>query len=229
MALAKNSIIPSMEIAQLLTKIVNTKFDIDVTGLCLNANNIQLGDVFVALQGAKSHGADYADQAIDKGCVAILVDSKDLECSVPTIRIDNLISHLSTLANTFYADALKVDVIGVTGTNGKTSVSHFITQLLTKLGVSTGLIGTLGITQSELPSSHTTPDILTLYRTLSNYHQKNIKVAVLEVSSHALAQDRISGLNITQAVFTNFDIIKVINRVMIILCIFGSIVKIGMA
>ena len=133
-----------MEIAQLLTKIVNTKFDIDVTGLCLNANNIQLGDVFVALQGAKSHGADYADQAIDKGCVAILVDSKDLECSVPTIRIDNLTSHLSTLANTFYADALKVDVIGVTGTNGKTSVSHFITQLLTKLGVSTGLIGTLG-------------------------------------------------------------------------------------
>ncbi|SFV77447.1 UDP-N-acetylmuramoylalanyl-D-glutamate--2,6-diaminopimelate ligase [hydrothermal vent metagenome] len=194
-----------MKITQLLTDIIDTKFDLDVSGLCLNSQQVQYGDVFVALQGAKSHGADYADQAIDKGCVAILVDSKDLECSVPTIRIDNLASHLSTLANAVYADALKVDVIGVTGTNGKTSVSHFIAQLLTKLGVSTGLIGTLGITQSELSSSHTTPDILTLYRTLSNYHQQNIKVAVLEVSSHALAQDRISGLNITQAVFTNFS------------------------
>ena len=194
-----------MEIAQLLTNIVNTKFDIQFTGLSLNASKIQPGDIFVALQGSKSHGADYADQAIDRGCVAILVDAKNLECNVPTIRIDNLSDHLPTLAKTYYSDATKVELIGVTGTNGKTSVAHFISQLLNKLGTNTGLIGTLGIDKNSQQSSNTTPDILTLYRALNEYYQHDIKTAVLEVSSHALAQNRIEGLNITQAVFTNFS------------------------
>jgi UDP-N-acetylmuramoyl-L-alanyl-D-glutamate--2,6-diaminopimelate ligase len=193
-----------MEIAQLLTNIVNTKFDIQFAGLSLNASNIHPGDVFVALQGSKSHGADYADQAIDRGCVAILVDGKDIECSVPTVRIDNLESHLESLASTFYTNAKKVDIISITGTNGKTSVAYFVSQLLNKLNVKTELIGTIGITNNSQISSNTTPDILTLYRALDEYSQNNINTVVLEVSSHALAQNRIAGLNITQAVFTNF-------------------------
>ena len=192
-----------MNIAQLLKDIHSTEFDIEINGLCLNTNNAQPGDVFVALQGQSSHGIDYVDQAINKGCVAVLVDSKEIECTIPTICIDNLTAHLPALAARFYPRATNVEVISITGTNGKTSVASFISQLLNMLKVKNGLIGTLGIEQSQQQSSNTTPDILTLYRTLENYHQNDIKVAVLEASSHGIDQNRMAGLNIIQAVFTN--------------------------
>ncbi|WXU00032.1 MAG: UDP-N-acetylmuramoyl-L-alanyl-D-glutamate--2,6-diaminopimelate ligase [Catillopecten margaritatus gill symbiont] len=192
-----------MNIKQLLQNITPTEFDFSVEGLCLNAQQVQNGDLFIALQGKTTHGSDYIDQAIDKGCVCVLVDSKDIECSVPTIRIDHLVQHLQTLANTFYHDAKSVQVIGITGTNGKTSVACFVSQLLTMLDKKNGLIGTLGISNSEQNSSQTTPDILTLYRTLDGYKKDGINTAVLEVSSHGIEQNRIAGLNITHAVFTN--------------------------
>jgi UDP-N-acetylmuramoyl-L-alanyl-D-glutamate--2,6-diaminopimelate ligase len=194
-----------MKITQLLADTIDTKFDLDVSGLCLNSQQVQPGDVFIALQGEKNHGMDYINQAIDKGCVAVLIDSKDVECNVPTIRIDNLSSHLNTLAHNFYPQATHVEVIGVTGTNGKTSVAYFISQLLNKLGTNCGLIGTLGISNNPQQSNNTTPDIITLYRALDEYAQNNINTVVLEVSSHGLAQNRINGLNIRQAVFTNFS------------------------
>lgn len=192
-----------MNIKLLLHNIVPTKFDFSVGGLCLNSQQIENGDIFIALQGATNHGSNYISQAIDKGCICVLVDSKDIECNVPAIRIDNLPQHLQTLAATFYSDATKVKVIGITGTNGKTSVACFIAQLLTMLGTKNGLIGTLGISDSNQNSNQTTPDILTLYRALDDYKKNGIKVAVLEVSSHGIDQDRIAGLNITHAVFTN--------------------------
>ena len=194
-----------MKINQLLQDITATEFDLTVEGLCLNSNSIQPGDVFIALQGEKSHGIDYIDQAINQGCIAVLVDSQTAVCNVPAIRIDNLTTHLADLAKTFYPKAQTVDIIGVTGTNGKTSVAHFISQLLSQLGVKNGLIGTLGISNNSQTSSQTTPDIITLYRALHEYAQNDINTAVLEVSSHSLAQQRIQGLNITQAVFTNFS------------------------
>jgi len=192
-----------MNITQLLTDITSTSIDVEIQGLCLNAANAQTGDVFVALQGASSHGMNYVDQAIENGCVAVLVDSQDLECDIPAIRIDDLKQHLPTLANRYYSRATQVEVIGVTGTNGKTSVSYFISQLLDQLGVKNGLIGTLGITHSPMLSNNTTPDILTLYRVLHQYHLDGINTAVLEVSSHGLDQNRVAGLNFKQAVFTN--------------------------
>lgn len=192
-----------MNIKQLLQNIISTEFDFSVNGLCLNSQQVENGNVFVALQGVTNHGAEYIHQAIDNGCVCVLVDSKDIECSVPVIRIDDLSQHLPALAATFYTDAKKVKIIGVTGTNGKTSVAYFISQLLTMLGTKNGLIGTLGISNSEQNSSQTTPDILTLYRTLDGYKKDGIETAVLEASSHGIDQNRIAGLNISHAVFTN--------------------------
>uniref|UniRef100_UPI0034E01DFD UDP-N-acetylmuramoyl-L-alanyl-D-glutamate--2, 6-diaminopimelate ligase n=1 Tax=Candidatus Thiodubiliella endoseptemdiera TaxID=2738886 RepID=UPI0034E01DFD len=193
-----------MNIKQLLQKIAPTEFDFAVDGLCLNSQQVQNGDIFIALQGVTGHGSDYIKQAIDKGCICVLVDSKDIECGVPAIRIDNLPAHLPTLAATFYTDASKVNVIGITGTNGKTSVACFISQLLTMLGKKNGLIGTLGISNSGQNSTNTTPDIITLYRTIDGYAKNGIDTAVLEVSSHGIKQNRIAGLNITHAIFTNF-------------------------
>jgi UDP-N-acetylmuramoyl-L-alanyl-D-glutamate--2,6-diaminopimelate ligase len=192
-----------MNLNELLTDIVDTQIDIETQGLCLNATNIQTGDVFIALQGQSSHGVDYVDQAIENGCVAVLIDSQDFDCSVPSVRVDNLKQHLPVLASTYYPQAVQVEVIGITGTNGKTSVSYFISQLLNQLGVKNGLIGTLGITHSAVVSNNTTPDIFTLYKTLHQYHQDGIHTAVLEVSSHGLDQNRVAGINFKQAVFTN--------------------------
>jgi UDP-N-acetylmuramoyl-L-alanyl-D-glutamate--2,6-diaminopimelate ligase len=110
------------------------------------------------------------------------------------------------LVSTFYSNAKKVKIIGITGTNGKTSVGYFISQLLSELGVKNGFIGTLGISSSDdidIHSSNTTPDITTLYRTLEKYYLEEIHTAVVEVSSHSLAQNRVSGLNFIQAIFTN--------------------------
>lgn len=192
-----------MNIKQLLHNITSTEFNFAVAGLCLNSQQVQEGDVFIALQGRSTHGIQHINQAIENGCIAVLIDSKDIECRVPAIRIDDLGLHLPVLAKQMYGEALNVEIIGITGTNGKTSVACFISQLLTLLGVKNGLIGTLGIGQSEQYSQHTTPDILTLYRTLAGYFKNGIKTAVLEVSSHGIDQDRIAGLNLTHAVLTN--------------------------
>ncbi len=194
-----------MNIQQLLHNITPTNFDFVIQDLCLNSQQVKNGDVFIALQGMTGHGADYIDQAIDRGCSCVLVDSKDVKCAVPTIRINNLSIHLPVLAQRRYKNALNVDVVGITGTNGKTSTACFISQLLEHLGIKNGLIGTLGVSHSEQYSKQTTPDILTLYRTLDGYAKNGIKTAVLEVSSHGIDQGRIAGLNITHAVFTNLS------------------------
>ena len=117
-----------MDIKTLLSSIHQTVETFDISGISLNSNTLSKGDLFIALQGKKSHGADYIDSAIENGCVAVLIEGKDFECDVPTIRIDNLKTHLSKLAQNFYTQAKNVDLIAVTGTNGKTSVSHYISQ-----------------------------------------------------------------------------------------------------
>jgi UDP-N-acetylmuramoyl-L-alanyl-D-glutamate--2,6-diaminopimelate ligase len=108
--------------------------------------------------------------------VCILIDSKDIECGVPTIRIDDLSTHLVALAQQMYVDALKVDVIGITGTNGKTSVACFISQLLAHLDIKNGLIGTLGINHSNQHSEQTTPDILMSFESI-NTHTHPLSIA----------------------------------------------------
>jgi len=192
-----------MNIKTLLSRIQKTSHTFDVTGLSLNTQSLQKGDIFVAVQGTQKHGSEFVQNAIDKGCIAILVEDKDIQCSVPSIRIDNLSSYLSDLAQTFYQEAQNIKLIGVTGTNGKTSVSLFISQLLEALNVRTGVIGTLGISHSDNKTINTTPDIFTIYKSLQDYSKKGIEVAVIEASSHALIQDRLSGLAFEQAIFTN--------------------------
>ena len=192
-----------MNIKTLLSGIQKTSHTFDVKGLSLNTQSLQKGEIFVAIQGTQKHGSEFVQYAIDIGCIAILVEDRDFQCSVPSIRIDNLSSYLSDLAQTFYQEAQNIKLIGVTGTNGKTSVSLFISQLLEALNVRTGVIGTLGISHSDNKTSNTTPDIFTIYKSLQEYSKKGIEVAIIEASSHALTQNRLSGLAFEQAIFTN--------------------------
>jgi len=192
-----------MDIKLLLSGIAETSEFFDVSGLSLNSKTLTKGDLFIALQGEKSHGAEYIDSAIENGCVGVLIEGKDFDCDVPTIRIDNLKPKLSKLSQNFYTKAKDVNLIAVTGTNGKTSVSHFISQLLDFLGIDNGVIGTLGISKTQKKSINTTPDILSIYSSLEEYSDQGIKLAVIEASSHALIQDRLEGLSFIQGIFTN--------------------------
>ena len=192
-----------MDIKNLLSGITETSEVFEVSGLSLNSKTLAKGDLFIALQGENSHGAEYIDSAIENGCEGVLIEGRDVNCDVPTIRIDNLKPKLSKLAQNFYTKAKDVNLIAVTGTNGKTSVSHFISQLLNFLEVDNGVIGTLGISKLKKKSINTTPDILSIYSSLEDYSHQGIKLAVIEASSHALIQDRLEGLSFMQGIFTN--------------------------
>ena len=192
-----------MNIKHLLSNITTTDHSFEVAGLSLNSKTLKKGDIFVAIQGEKNHGSEYIDNAIENGCVAVLIEGKEVICAVPTIEIDNLRAKLSTLAENFYTNAKKVDLIAVTGTNGKTSVSHFISQLLSSLKIKNGVIGTLGISNANKESINTTPDIFTIYSTLHQYSEQGFEIAIIEASSHALVQNRLEGLSFIQGIFTN--------------------------
>ncbi|MDA9357608.1 UDP-N-acetylmuramoyl-L-alanyl-D-glutamate--2,6-diaminopimelate ligase [Candidatus Thioglobus sp.] len=192
-----------MDIKILLSNIAETTEAFDVSGLSLNTKTLTKGDLFIALQGEKNHGSEYIDRAIENGCIGVLIEGRDVDCGVPIIRIDNLKFHLSGLAQNFYTKAKDVDLIAVTGTNGKTSVSHYISQLLDFLEVNNGVIGTLGISKVEKKSINTTPDIFSIYSSLEEYSSQGIKLAIIEASSHALIQDRLEGLSFVQGIFTN--------------------------
>ncbi len=192
-----------MDIKLILKNIVKTDIELDASGLSLNTNTLNKGDVFVALQGEKNHGIEFVEDAIEKGCVAALIDGKDFDCDVPTIRVDKLKTHLSTLAQNFYINAKNVELIAITGTNGKTSVSHYISQLLDFLEIDNGVIGTLGMSKTQNKSINTTPDIFLIYSTLEEYSSNGINLAVIEASSHALMQGRLEGLSFIQGIFTN--------------------------
>ena len=192
-----------MNIKHLLSNIKSTNYSFEVAGLSLNSKTLKKGDIFVALHGEKNHGSEYIANAIENGCIAVLIEGKEIDCTVPVIEIKNLKIKLSTLAKNFYPQAKKVSLIAVTGTNGKTSVSHFISQLLSSLKIKNGVIGTLGISNTDKKSVNTTPDIFTIYSTLQAYSEQGFGIAIIEASSHALAQNRLEGLSFIQGIFTN--------------------------
>ena len=112
-------------------------------------------------------------------------------------------THIVELAGRIYPAAQKIPIIGITGTNGKTSVGFFINKILNQLEIKSALIGTLGAEDSELKIHLTTPDLISLYQLLHRYYEKGFQRIVLEISSHALDQKRVEGLNIDTAIFTN--------------------------
>lgn len=199
-----------MLLSALFKSIVRVSSDIDIKGIAINANNVTKGDLFIAIKGSTDNGIKYKDIAINNGAVAIAVDSnaldnKNLKINIPCIYIDNLTNYLVILASRFYKKTNNINLIAITGTNGKTSSSIFLSQLLTLLKIKNIVIGTLGVIANEkkIKLANTTPDIFTIYKTLDYYASKKITTAILEVSSHALVQNRIQGLNIKSAIFTN--------------------------
>ena len=200
-----------MNLATLLTDYCANASDyahLTVTGLALSSAQVRDGYVFIALAGAKQHGLHYIDQAMAGGACAVLYDAAALPClpssAIPLIAIANLSQQLGALAARFYDNPSQaLTVIGITGTNGKTSCSQFLAQTLQACGV----IGTLGWGRHEalLPTLNTTPDALALQTMLASLQKQGMTRVAMEVSSHGLHQGRVNGVQFTGAVVTNIS------------------------
>lgn len=186
--------------------------DLTVSNLTLNSNEVVEGSVFITLKGANHHGLTYAKSAIEKGAIAILFDNEDAELAdeiladsnVLKIHVAELAENLGEIASRFYGEpSKKMNVIGVTGTNGKTSCSQFLAQVLENSGV----IGTIGWGKfGELKETlNTTPDALTVQKMLATLKNDGCENVAMEVSSHGLAQGRTNSVQFKGAIFTNFS------------------------
>ncbi|MEM7401776.1 MAG: UDP-N-acetylmuramoyl-L-alanyl-D-glutamate--2,6-diaminopimelate ligase [Pseudomonadota bacterium] len=185
---------------------------IPVHGLSIDSRSTRVGDLFFALKGLEQHGLQHSSQAIDNGAVAIAWESDEairldgLPKTVPCIEVSDLHSKLGLISQRFYADVSRhMYVVGVTGTDGKTSVSQFIAQALKHLSIPCGVIGTLGygVYPNLSEASHTTPDAIKVHGLLHEYYSNDVKHAVIEASSHGLVQGRLNGVNFNTAVLTN--------------------------
>ena len=179
---------------------------VPITGIALNSNDVRSGYLFVALKGKQTNGHLYIADALKRGAAAIAVTNYDTivaeKCNL--IGIDGTLENLSNIAHAFYGQP-NCKLIGITGTNGKTTTSYLVKYFLEKKGYRVGLIGTVAYEFEEriIPSDRTTPDLFKLYRLLKQMAQSGAQVIVMEVSSHALQQKRIGNLNFDIAAFTN--------------------------
>jgi UDP-N-acetylmuramoyl-L-alanyl-D-glutamate--2,6-diaminopimelate ligase len=213
----KTQLKKSMSLRALLQDIakVNSANEREITGLSADSRTIQSGDLFLATMGAQYDGRNFIHDALVQGAVAIVCEKNSLSedmsseiknCSVPVILIKDLQKTIGHIAARFYNNpSQKMTIIGVTGTNGKTSCSQFIARCLQAANVPCGVIGTLGagFPDKLISSALTTPHPIELQHQLAEFLEQGAKAVVMEVSSHSLVQDRVQAVEFDIAVFTN--------------------------
>lgn len=197
-----------MKLAELLRSWIQVPApgaDVIISDMTLNSRAVKTGDLFVAL----NLGVEYIPQAIEQGAHAILIEGAlhcDLDAEIPIIAIPNLQQQYGYIASAFYGEPSQhLHVVGITGTNGKTSISYYIASLFQKTKGRCGVIGTLGVGElGDMDSTGlTTPDAITVHKTLKQFLVSGIHYVAMEVSSHALDQGRVNGVVFHTAVFSN--------------------------
>ena len=181
-----------------------------VTGIASDSRQVRDGYLFLACQGIGSHGLDYLQEAVAAGASAVAWDASTAAAPAATgiamITVDNLASHLGEIANRFYGSPSHVlKTIGVTGTNGKTTVAWLLAQCLQQLDDRCAYVGTLGSGVDELDkiAGITTPAAIELHGRLAEFVDADATSVAIEVSSHALSQGRVNGVQFDAAIFTN--------------------------
>jgi UDP-N-acetylmuramoyl-L-alanyl-D-glutamate--2,6-diaminopimelate ligase len=186
---------------------------IEVASISSDSRTLQAGGLFLACGGESGHGLDYVADAVAAGVAAIAWDSSTsaappAEVGIPMIAVPELASHLGAIANRFYdRPSATVNVVGVTGTNGKTTVAWLVAQCCELLDKSCGYVGTLGSGLGEIDGGDgmTTPGAVELHGRIAGFRDAGAHWAALEVSSHALAQNRIDGVEFDTVMFTNLS------------------------
>lgn len=188
--------------------LINFK-NVEITGISYNSKTTKKGDIFICLTGEHTDGHEYAKSAIEKGAVALLVEKVVEGVEVPQVQVSSTRHQIADISDRFYSSPSKgINLIGVTGTNGKTTVTHLIQKIIEENGEKCALIGTLGYKLSSSSeyrnAKHTTPQAPELQATLRMIKDiEKIENVVMEVSSHALEQNRVGGCCFNGAVFTN--------------------------
>ncbi len=184
------------------------RLDINIGNISYNSKDIEKNSIFVAIKGKRYDGHNFIPEAISRGA-KVVVCQKDIKVPpfVVKILVDDTRKTLAQISNNFFAPKIeKIKLIGITGTNGKTTTSLLIDRILKEADLKTSLIGTLGfkiLNQDFIKLKHTTPPCMTLHNLLDKTIKNNSDYVILEVSSHALNQYRVDGLDFKAAIFTN--------------------------
>lgn len=181
--------------------------DIEIKGLNNDSRHVKKGYIFIAMKGYRTNGHIYIEDAIKNGAICIIHEENCIKKEgIIYMKVKDTVDALAYLSNIYYDQPWsKLEMIGVTGTNGKTTVTHFIKEILENYGMRTGLIGTLGLIMEgkKSPLNNTTPDIRVIVDSLNIMIDKNINTCIMEVSSHSLALDRVKGIKYDIGIFTN--------------------------
>lgn len=182
--------------------------DIPVAKIEFDSRKVTHGDVFVALRGTLANGHDFIEKAITLGALAVVCDTlpETLLPQITYIQVADTNTALAWMANNFYDNpSAKLQLVGVTGTNGKTTIATLLYQLFKKAGFKVGLLSTVKVMVDthEYPATHTTPDSLTINRYLAEMAEVGCEYCFMEVSSHGVHQKRTEGLVFKGGVFTN--------------------------
>ncbi|MFT6050443.1 MAG: UDP-N-acetylmuramoyl-L-alanyl-D-glutamate--2,6-diaminopimelate ligase [Halioglobus sp.] len=201
-----------MPLAELLCMQGQLQSTVLVSGLQIDSRQVTPGDLFLAVPGENFDGRQFIEQAVNNGAVAVVAEPPVTgfvdSIAVPLLEWPELQHEVGELAARFYGDpSREIHVVGVTGTNGKTTTTWLIAQLVKLMGLSCGVIGTLGATLSDAVAEaiNTTPDAVSLQRTFAQWREQGVFSAAMEVSSHALTQGRVVGTSFATAVFTNLS------------------------
>jgi UDP-N-acetylmuramoyl-L-alanyl-D-glutamate--2,6-diaminopimelate ligase len=182
--------------------------NIDIQSVCFDSRETKSGDLFVAVKGTRSDGHNYLSSVVEKGAVAIICEKIPVEYNkdICWIVTRNSAAALGIAASNYFGSPSSLlKLVGVTGTNGKTTVATLLYDLFRKLGYPSGLISTVAnfVDGAEIPATHTTPNPIELNQLLAEMVTSGCEFAFMEVSSHAIDQDRIAGLSFTGGVYTN--------------------------
>jgi UDP-N-acetylmuramoyl-L-alanyl-D-glutamate--2,6-diaminopimelate ligase len=186
---------------------VSGKDDLEIEGIACDSRQVKPGWLFVAVPGEQVDGADFIPDALSKGAVAVVSESSfEPGAGVVHIQVPRARRALAEIANAYFGDlSRRMKVIGITGTNGKTTTAHMLRNILRDGGFLPGLLGTVAYEVGEhvLPASRTTPEAPDIHSMFQQMHEHGCDTAVMEVSSHALALDRVHGIDFAISVFTN--------------------------
>jgi UDP-N-acetylmuramoyl-L-alanyl-D-glutamate--2,6-diaminopimelate ligase len=182
--------------------------EIEITGIQFDSRKVEIGNVFVATRGTASDGHQYITTAIDKGALAIVCEEFPslIDSNICYIKVENSSDALGKMASAWYGfPSSKMILVGVTGTNGKTTIATLLYQLFRQLGHKSGLLSTVCnyVNDLAVEATHTTPDALALNELLAQMVNAGCEYAFMEVSSHAVDQRRIAGLEFDGGIFTN--------------------------
>lgn len=179
---------------------------INIRGINYDSRKIVPGDIFVAVEGVSSDGHKYLKDVESRGAVAAIVEKPDKTIRIPQIVVKNSRDALAFISNRWFGyPSDKMTVIGVTGTNGKTTTTYLLESIAKESGKKPGVIGTINYRYGGkiFPASHTTPESLDLQNLLKNMLDSGVNFVIMEVSSHALALKRVNGIDFDVAIFTN--------------------------